>query len=292
MKKYLRHRVWNVVDVKELIALEYPDFHGKYRGYKERHDFFELCFVERGALSLSLEDGKRDLSEGEVLLIEPGKTHAYFPYESTKCLAFVICFASSSQSLRAMSGASLTAGESEKSALSKIIEESRESFYMNDSDELVVRESAKFGGQQAILLQLEYLLICLLRRLADKKGEIVFLSGESFYADLAGVVMNFFRENIRESITLDSLCKRMHYSQSFLCKSFKEQTGKTLIGCFNEMKIEEAKRLLSESEKSVKDVAAYLGFSEPKYFGAQFKRLVGISPTEYRIKLQENNERK
>lgn len=289
MKKYLRHRVWNVVDVKELITLEYPDFYGKYRGYSERHDFFELCFVERGELSLVLEDGQRNLSQGQIFLIEPGKTHAYFPYGIERCLAFVICFASSSQALRSLSDIPLTVGELEESALHRIIEESRESFYMNDSDELVVRESAQFGGQQAILLQLEYLLICLLRRLAGKKGEIVFLSGERFYADLTGVIMDFFRENIRENLTLKLLCEKMHYSQSFLCKSFKEQTGKTLIGCFNEMKIEEAKRLLSEGDKSVKDVSAYLGFSEAKYFGAQFKRLVGLSPTEYKIRV--NNKK-
>ena len=38
MKTYLRHRIQNVVDVKELIALEYLDFEGKYKEYVEKHN--------------------------------------------------------------------------------------------------------------------------------------------------------------------------------------------------------------------------------------------------------------
>ena len=92
MKKYLRHRIWNVVDVKELIVLEYPDFDRKYRGYTENHDFFELCYTEAGELSLMLESEKIKLCSGDVFLIEPGQTHAYFP-STSDCRVFVICFA-------------------------------------------------------------------------------------------------------------------------------------------------------------------------------------------------------
>ena len=48
MKTYLRHRISNVVDVKELIVFEYLDFEGKYKDYSESHDFWELCYVEKG----------------------------------------------------------------------------------------------------------------------------------------------------------------------------------------------------------------------------------------------------
>ena len=42
MKTYLRHKICNVIDIKDLIALEYLDFEGKYRDYVEAHDFWEL----------------------------------------------------------------------------------------------------------------------------------------------------------------------------------------------------------------------------------------------------------
>ena len=284
MRKYLRHRVWNVVDVKELIALEYPDFNVKYRGYAEKHDFFELCYVEHGVLSLLLEGEMHRLTQGSVFLTGPGQTHAYFPSEYDGCRAFVICFASSSQSLKALANVTLRASEDELLTLERIIEESRESFYMDGCDELMVRESARFGGQQAILLQLEYLLICLLRGLTERNHEVVLLSGDRFYADLARVVKEFFAEHIRENVTLETLCKKMHYSQSFLCKTFKEQTGESLIHCFNRMKSEEAKKLLSETYWPISQISSYLGFYEAKYFSALFKRYTGDTPTEYRQK--------
>ena len=69
MKTYLRHRTLNVIDVKELIALEYLDFEGKYKDYSERHDFWELCYAESGDIDVS--DDK--LEEAIRIVVEAGQ---------------------------------------------------------------------------------------------------------------------------------------------------------------------------------------------------------------------------
>ena len=74
------------------------------------------------------------------------------------------------------------------------------------------------------------------------------------------------------------------------CKTFKEQTGETLFACFNRMKIDEARRLLRETDLSVTEIAAMLGFSELKYFCALFKRLVWVTPMTYRSKKEKKHE--
>lgn len=51
MKTYLRHKIANVIDVKELIALEFLDFEGKYKDYTEKHDFGSCAGYKRGKLS-------------------------------------------------------------------------------------------------------------------------------------------------------------------------------------------------------------------------------------------------
>ncbi|MBQ8605765.1 MAG: helix-turn-helix transcriptional regulator, partial [Clostridia bacterium] len=56
----------------------------------------------------------------------------------------------------------------------------------------------------------------------------------------------------------------------------------TLIACFNRMKVEEAERLLRETELSVAQVAQELGFSDSKYFNTIFKKQTGITPAVYR----------
>ena len=52
MKTYLRHKSLNVIDIKELIALEYLDFEGTYKDYVEKHDFWEICYVKKGSISV------------------------------------------------------------------------------------------------------------------------------------------------------------------------------------------------------------------------------------------------
>ena len=283
MKTYLRHRIWNVLDVKELIALEYLDFEGKYRDYAERHDFWELCFVEKGEVTLSIEGEAQTLSEGELLLIAPNRTHAYASPVGNESRAFVICFACSSQALRPLEGVCFAVEGSMRDALRIVMEENRRTFCINEEEHLAVLPTPNFGGQQVILLQLEYLLICLLRRLSDEKNAgVVFLSGERFYADLVGVIMDFLARHVCEDLSLSDICKKMNYSRSFLCKTFKEQTGETLMACFNRLKVEEARRLLEESDWTITRISSYLGFSEVKYFGVLFKRYTKLSPSAYR----------
>ena len=54
------------------------------------------------------------------------------------------------------------------------------------------------------------------------------------------------------------------------------------MACFNRMKVEEAGRLLTDTNMKVSDVAAYMGFGETKHFGELFGKYMGTSPTKYR----------
>lgn len=283
MKTYLRHRIWNVVEVKELIALEYLDFEGKYKDYSERHDFWELCYAESGDIEVFNNGERIELKEGDILLISPYRAHSYRSVSGNKARTFVACFESSSAVLKVLADTVFASDATVKRCMECLVEESESTFKMNESEHLEALKNPNFGGQQAIIIQLEYLLIKLIRTLSSyKKGGVVFLDGENFYSDLSKIVIKFFEEHIRDDLSLDDICRKVNYSRSFLCKTFKKQTGETLIGCFNRMRAEEAARLLTQTDWSITKIAGYLGFSEIKYFGALFRRYMLASPSEYR----------
>ncbi len=291
MKTYLRHRILNVIEVKELIALEYLDFEGKYKNYSENHDFWELCFVKSGEVAVTKDDETLTLNNGELILIPPESIHSYFSPDGNATKAFVICFESSSSALKALGGMKFFSDDVLRACAESIIAESLNTFKMNEDEHLEVLEEPNLGGQQAIIIQLEYLFIHLLRELSRQKNSaVVFLDGENFYSDLSKIVLRFFEKHIKENLTLDDVCKRMNYSRSFLCKTFKKQTGETLMGCFARMRIEEAVKLLETTDWQVTKVASYLGFSEAKYFGALFKKHMGISPSEYRNEMKKGRK--
>lgn len=283
MKSYIRHRIRNVVDIKELIALEVLDFEGKYQNYVETHDFWELCFVIHGKIALVLEEETISLSHHQLILVPPNKKHAYRSEKGNENRVFVVCFDSFSQMLNAIREKVFSVDSLQMDCMEKIMEECAATFRMNESDQLEVLPSPQFGGQQALLLLLEYLLIGLVRKMSvDKNSDIVFFSDENFHADLAKTVLRYLRENIQKKITLADICSKFSYSRSFLCKTFKEQTGQTLIAYVNRLKMEEAERLLKETALSVTEIACHLSFSEVKYFDATFKKHTGLTPVAYR----------
>ena len=289
MKTYLRHRSLNVIDIKELIALEYLDFEGKYRNYTEKHDFCELCFVERGEIVITLDCEKQRLSEGEIIFIESETEHSYFSDAGNESRAFVICFSCPSNTLRVLNGVKFSKDEAEIYCMKKIIEECANTYKMNERDLLELLPTPSFGGQQAIIIQLEYLLISLLRRLsADKSSDIVFLSRDKFYRDLVEIIAGYLKSNVKKKLSLNDVCKRFNYSRSFVCRIFKAETGSSIITYFNRLKIEEAKKLLVETEASVTEISEILGFSEAKYFGMIFKKQVGVTPIEFRERLKDS----
>lgn len=208
MKTYLRHKISNVVGVKELIALEYLDFEGTYRNYVEKHDFWEICYVQKGSITLTVDQQACVLSEHQLMVIPPERTHSYASAKGNQNRAFVICFENASHAVKPLGGVRFLGGVVEQECMCRSIEESVATFCMDEQDHLAVMPTPQLGGQQAIFLQLEYLLICLLRRCSEQSSSgLVFLRGEHFYGDLVELVIGYFRENIRSKLSLTQLCR-------------------------------------------------------------------------------------
>ena len=141
----------------------------------------------------------------------------------------------------------------------------------------------RFGGEQLILTQLEYLLIYTLGKISEKEGtKIVFLDSKDFYSEIVDVIIKYLNDNIDRSLTLEQICARVNYSSSFLCRTFKSQTGLTVFQYFNKIKVERAKQLISETNRPILQIALELGFTNTKYFNTLFKKLTGKTPSQYR----------
>jgi AraC family transcriptional regulator, transcriptional activator for feuABC-ybbA operon len=94
-------------------------------------------------------------------------------------------------------------------------------------------------------------------------------------------VINHMHQNINNKITLTELSDIIGLSSFYLSKIFKEVTGYSVIEYFNQIKIDQAKELLLEGDKKVKEVAKILGFSDEFYFSRIFKKMEGSSPSEF-----------
>lgn len=95
-------------------------------------------------------------------------------------------------------------------------------------------------------------------------------------------VMRFVAENLDVPFTADDVCAAVFYSQSYVRREFKRITGESLFGYIERVRVEKAQKLLTDTDKTVKEIACAVGFPDQNYFSVAFKRVVGVTPSDYR----------
>ena len=94
-------------------------------------------------------------------------------------------------------------------------------------------------------------------------------------------IIEYMQHNTDTRLTLADLSKLVQLSSTYLTRIFKETTGYSVIKFFNKIKVDKAKKLIIEGDKKVKEVSKMLGFTDEFYFSRIFKKIEGISPTEF-----------
>lgn len=97
-------------------------------------------------------------------------------------------------------------------------------------------------------------------------------------------VIAFISDNAMEKITIDDICEHTHMSKYHLCRVFKENIGMTIGGFIRNRRLSEAKRLLSETDMSVAQIAYRCCFTDSSFFSKTFLKEFGTTPGKYRAK--------
>lgn len=94
-------------------------------------------------------------------------------------------------------------------------------------------------------------------------------------------VKEYIDNNISLRFNLEMLVEMSGISRYFFCRIFKKIVGESPINYVNICKINTAKRLLVETEKSVKEIISECGFDNESHFYKLFKKSVGVSPAVF-----------
>lgn len=98
-------------------------------------------------------------------------------------------------------------------------------------------------------------------------------------------VIDIIQKEYDKDISLDYIAKQVYLSSNYLSCIFKQSMGESLVKYINRIRLEEAKRLLSQTNIKIIDVGKKVGFSNNSYFCTIFKNNCGISPSKYRVKV-------
>ncbi len=92
----------------------------------------------------------------------------------------------------------------------------------------------------------------------------------------------FIEAHLREPLSLREVAAATEYTPSYLTNRMRLKTGKTVQQWILELKLNEAKHLLSATDWSVQRIAATLGYQDANYFHRQFRQTFGVSPQGWR----------
>lgn len=114
--------------------------------------------------------------------------------------------------------------------------------------------------------------------------ENAFASGK----ETIKAIYNYIESNYYEEITLNNLAKKYHMESSYLSKLFKKETGNNLIYFISEKRVEKAKEMMRNGNLTLTEIAFSVGYDDYNYFNKVFRKMVGISPRDYRINSNSN----
>ncbi len=144
-----------------------------------------------------------------------------------------------------------------------------------------------FGIMKQAPPRYELLVYSLLFGLFSQMYEQGFIGqGESVARDTQAqtvmTLLDWIEDNYTESITLAGLSDRVGLSRKYLCRIFKEYTGKTVVDYINELRIDNACHEMTVKDMSVTRAAYDSGFNDLSYFCKVFKHYKGVTPRAYK----------
>ena len=95
-------------------------------------------------------------------------------------------------------------------------------------------------------------------------------------------ILKFVRYEYMNDITLSDVCKKFGYAFTYLSAKLKKESGLSFTQHLQKIRIEQSLRLLINSDKSINEIAALVGYKDIKSFYTVFKRIANTTPAKFR----------
>ena len=243
-------------------------------------DFYQFIYCKSGEGSVTVDGTEYDMSCGKACIVKPGENHA-LTQKNGMHLIEIKFFAADE-------------------LLDRRIKQLPSHLELKDNDAVtfrVQRLADKWNSQGIYNVEAEvseaFLMLTdiLWQYGVDAKSSNVMVHGANEGSSIAFYkVLDYIERHYSEPITLEDLCRIVHFAKSHLTQRFKEKWGIPPIQYVNFIRIEKAKILLKHTNDSITDIAKAVGFASIHYFSRHFKQKENLSPGEYRLLSRQENK--
>jgi AraC-like DNA-binding protein len=141
----------------------------------------------------------------------------------------------------------------------------------------------------ALRTYLKMLLMLLVNQFSSYAGTVETFQRQQRALDRLRSLFSYLGENCGNEIQVREAARICGMSESHFMSFFKQVTGLSFMRYLNQYRIERSQALLVNSDESMSSISQEMGFCDQSYFGAVFRRLVGMTPAAYRRRYRTRN---
>lgn len=278
--------------IDQLFSLHYFEYMSTFSFPGESHNFWEFVCVDKGEVTIGAGDQIYTLKKGDIAFHEPNEFHWVKANGSIAPNLIVISFSSKSPIMNFFRKKILRTDDFARSLLARIITEAGNFLEgrLDDPYQTVLRprSSQPPAPGQLIQLYLEELMIYFYRKYSDlstpadeKPDKPDKTMKENIDTEVFNRVVAYLGQHLSGRVTIETICKDNLIGRSQLQKIFSKKSGLGIIEYFSNMKIEAAKELIRTEQMNFTQISEKLGYTSIHYFSRQFKKVTGMTPSEY-----------
>lgn len=277
----------NELTVNSVISIHYFEYMSNFTFTGESHDFWEFLCVDKGCVYVVADQNKLLLDKGEIIFHKPNEFHNVLANGIVAPNLVVIAFECDSPVMKFFENKRLHIRENQSTLLGKIIKESKAVFSNRLDDpyceKLERKAEVPFGSEQLIQTYLEQFLIDLIRT-NQSEGSIPSRPKSTLQNhedELFQRIVTYMEKHIDSPLTIADICRDNLVGRSIIQKLFRQKADSGIIDYFCNLKINTAKQLIRNNNMNFTQISENLGYTSIHYFSRQFKKITGMTPSEY-----------
>lgn len=281
---FTKNKLENSITIDSLYTIHYFEYTNNFYFAGESHDFWEFVYVDKGSVDICMDNQEISLKKGDIAFHQPNEFHKVSTYGHTAPNLVVISFETQNPLMDFFRCKVLKINQREHALLADILNEAKKLFSSPLDDpyltEMKKREHVPIGTEQLIKIHLEQFLLYLLQRYSTQEQQENTSSLQNT-TDIFKRVSAYMEDNITKRLTIEQICWDNMIGRTKLQKIFHAEVGIGIIDYFSKLKINNAKHMIRDGKLNFSQISEYLGYSSIHYFSRQFKKITGMSPSEY-----------
>ena len=242
---------------------------GDWHSIPHAHNYTELFYIIGGDGQFLIDDEKFPVRAHQLVIVNPNIMHTELSYEA-RPLEYIVL---------GIEGVEISIpGTNEGRYCIYTFSGSNKVLNCMQS---ILREMQEREQEHQMVCQ-AYMDILVVQLMRNTSTSMTQVADSSPTNRQCAMVRRYIDNHYKEQLTLDLLAVAANVNKYYLAHAYKQVYGISPINHMIARRVQEAKRLLIETDLSLSQISVILGFSSPSYFSQRFRKSEGISPVDYR----------